>query len=159
MTLQTKTNEQLVRLFDLSHRALLRNLAGIDHRESLQAPQPAGNCLNWVLGHILASRHDMLLLFESPLLLVEASLMPYRRGSKPLIAAEAWALEDLLTALEATQDRLRTVLGGCSEGDLQRREGKQTRTERLLFYYFHEAYHTGQIALLRRLLDKEGAIP
>jgi hypothetical protein len=34
--------------------AVLRaNLEGISHAESLIAPRPAGNCLNWIVGHLV----------------------------------------------------------------------------------------------------------
>lgn len=29
------------------------NVAGLTHEESLIQPRPGGNCLNWVMGHLL----------------------------------------------------------------------------------------------------------
>ena len=36
------------------------NLDGITHEESLHQPSPAGNCLNWILGHLVASYDNLL---------------------------------------------------------------------------------------------------
>lgn len=46
-------------LYGFNYMALQRNTAGLSHEDSLVQPQPAGNCLNWVLGHILAHRNDV----------------------------------------------------------------------------------------------------
>ena len=35
-----------------AHRIVRLNADGISHEESLGQPQNAGNCLNWVLGHL-----------------------------------------------------------------------------------------------------------
>src|SRR5437762_4909444 len=50
----------LSRMYEISYGALFRNLEGITHEESLIEPTPAGNTLNWVLGHIVATRNRML---------------------------------------------------------------------------------------------------
>ena len=49
------TASLLAKLYEINYGALFRNLAGITHEESFVRPAPAGNCLNWVLGHIVAT--------------------------------------------------------------------------------------------------------
>ena len=46
--------------FQMNHWAAHANLQGISHDESLVHPEPAGNCLNWVLGHVVATRNGVL---------------------------------------------------------------------------------------------------
>ena len=53
---------QLQGLFGLTYWAIRENLKGVDHEESLLSPDPAGNCMNWILGHILVNRDRALLL-------------------------------------------------------------------------------------------------
>jgi len=36
-----------------TQRIVAMNVDGITQKESLVQPQPAGNCLNWVLGHLI----------------------------------------------------------------------------------------------------------
>src|ERR1700721_1927990 len=37
----------------VTQRVMRLNVEGISHEESLIQPQPAGNCLNWVIGHLV----------------------------------------------------------------------------------------------------------
>ena len=40
------------------------NLEGISHEQSLIQPQPAGNCSNWVVGHLVTIYNKVLPLLE-----------------------------------------------------------------------------------------------
>ncbi len=46
------TGIDLARMYEISYGAINRNLLDVSQEESLVRPQPGGNCLNWVLGHI-----------------------------------------------------------------------------------------------------------
>jgi hypothetical protein len=52
--------------FRNNHWVLTRHAAGITHEESLARPGSGGNTLNWVLGHIVASRNDIFELLGEP---------------------------------------------------------------------------------------------
>src|SRR5213075_700344 len=56
----------LGKLFELNYGALFRNLEGLSHEESLIEPPPGGNSVNWVVGHITASRNRILPLLGQP---------------------------------------------------------------------------------------------
>ena len=150
----------LAKLFEVSYGALFRNLEGITHEESLVFPRPAGNCLNWVLGHILASRNRLLpLIGVPPVWPLEMAFLysgideaewsvdvavDFRKIESDLAVSQ----QELLNALEVIPDeRLATEV---SEN--------RTVASALGFLLFHESYHGGQVALLRRLLGKEGVI-
>jgi len=61
------TADGLKRLFELNHYAIGVNARDLSHEESLMGPGPAGNCANWVLGHIVANRGAILsLVGEQP---------------------------------------------------------------------------------------------
>ena len=47
------TGNDLAKMYEFSYGAINRNLDGLSHEESLVIPEPGGNCLNWVLGHIV----------------------------------------------------------------------------------------------------------
>ena len=54
----------VVQLLGASGKALDRNVAGLTHDDSLVQPGPegrdGGNCLNWVVGHLAATRASIL---------------------------------------------------------------------------------------------------
>jgi hypothetical protein len=67
----------------------------------------------------------------------------------------------MLADLELTQERLRRGLENLppEELDLHHEEGaKRPRGAQLHFMHFHEAYHAGQLGLLRRIVGRPGAI-
>ncbi len=67
-------------MYEISYGAINRNLAEVSHEESLVRP-PAGNCLNWVLGHIVIHRGTMLKIIGRRPLLEGERATPYLRGS------------------------------------------------------------------------------
>ena len=84
---------------------------------------------------------------------------PYARGSDGLRdLSRARPLTEILADLRRTQERLLGRLGRLSDADLAEPVKDGTVGSQLAFLHFHEAYHAGQVGLLRRLLGKEGAI-
>jgi len=143
--------------------ALKVNLEGITQEESLTQPQPAGNCLNWVVGHILANRASMLNLVGQEPVWTEEEAEPYKRGSEPIADAnQATNLDEIVGLFEASQERLLTGLAEISSAGLQAPApgGKEDQTVEtsLALLVFHEAYHVGETGILRRLLGHSGAI-
>ncbi|MEO6194672.1 MAG: hypothetical protein ABIS20_16800, partial [Thermoanaerobaculia bacterium] len=76
--------ELLTKIFEASHMSLTRNLEGITHEESLRAPGPGGNSLNWVLGHLLYHRNVVMKLLNRPPVWDPEKAARYARGSAPL---------------------------------------------------------------------------
>jgi uncharacterized damage-inducible protein DinB len=158
------TSAELSNLFRISHYAITVNLEGFTHEESLEQPLPGGNCLNWVLGHIVASRNLILKQLGEEPALHPAVAERYKRGSAPIAAPrDAAHLELLFKALQDSQERVLAGLARMTEAELaQPLENpitkNQTLGEALSFGHFHESYHAGQVALLRRLAGKQGQI-
>lgn len=129
------------------------------NEESLAVPQPGGNCANWVLGHLIASRLDIVTLLGGERFWTDAQAAPYLRGSSgsaPNPAFLEWPA--LLTELDKSQEVLSTALASTSAEKLAESNGKDTVAERLAFLQFHEGYHVGQLGLLRRLVGRAGQI-
>jgi hypothetical protein len=149
------------------HRVLHLNTEGLTQQDSLIQPQPAGNCLNWVVGH-LVNTYDAIvlpLLGEAPVLGKEA-LKRYDRYSPPLRdAGEALPLGELLAAWDEASKRVDVGLARISQERLDqpapfspRNNPDETIRTLLAAVIFHQAYHVGQTALHRRMAGKEGAI-
>ena len=149
------------------HRVLRANTAGLSQQDSLIQPQPGGNCLNWVVGHLLLTYDDLVLpmLGETSVLGKEA-LRHYGRGTPELHdPAEALPLADLLTAWDEASKRVDAGLARLAPERLDepaptspRNNPDETVRSLLTIVMFHQAYHTGQTGLLRRLAGKQGAV-
>ncbi len=129
---------------------------GLAHADSLRQPAVRGNCMNWVLGHLLNNRNSVLMaLGLEP---VRADLQArYQSESEPVTPDDDGAarLDDLLDGLRITQARLGERLARLDPAALQApatlNDWAAPLDEVLLFLYFHETYHVGQLELLRQL--------
>ena len=145
--------------FAISYRALVANLDEIDHEDSLRQPQPGGNCLNWVVGHLVGTREAALSLLGESAVRTEAEVERFRRGSDPVLGADdAMDFDKMRADLATSQERLIRGLGKLTAEDLNKVEGEQTVAERLALLSFHESYHVGQAGVLRRMTGRERAI-
>ena len=150
----------LPKLYGLNLMVIEKNLDGITLEESLFQPQSAGNCVNWVLGHIVATRNQVMKLIGEKPIWSEVEAAPYVRGSKPLTnRKKALMLEKMLTDLKTSQDTILNTLLRMSPEEWEAPVDDSTVYEQLAILQFHEAYHAGQLGLLRRLLGKPCAIP
>ena len=138
---------------------------GVTHEESLIHPQPAGNCLNWVVGHLIAVYNNTLPLLEQESVASKEALAPYQRGTSPLDDAQALPLAELLALWDTASARIDAGLATVPAERLDHAApfsptGNPNETVRTLLstVMFHQAYHTGQTALLRRIAGKPGAI-
>ena len=116
-----------------------------------------GNCLNWIVGHILANRCNMLRVLGFEEILPGVNLVRYQRESDPIQdpGKGVLVLTELMNHLETTQLQLEKTLEKETEESLQRLASKSARPEWtiaywLFFYYFHDCYHTGQTEILRQ---------
>jgi uncharacterized damage-inducible protein DinB len=154
-------NAMLQQMYDLNRSALHANTKGVTHEESLVHPKPAGNCMNWIVGHVIANRDIIFAFLNEPQTWTNAEAAPYLRGAPPLTdSSKARPFEGLLQDFERSQDRLKGAIARLTEKELERPVGpdKDPLGEALAFFHFHEAYHVGQTAVLRRIVGKEGAI-
>ena len=115
------TGAILAKQFALNYLTLDRNLDGISHEHSLVRPTRGGNCINWVVGHILSTRNAGHQLLGIPLAWEDPIADRYKRGSKPMIdAAEAVGLETLVALCRTSQGALNGALLSATEDDFER---------------------------------------
>ena len=142
------------------------NTHGLSHEESLAEPQPGGNRLNWVLGHLLSVYDGFLPLLKQEPVIGAAALQRFARGAPPLTdPGEAMDFGKLLAAWNQASERVDAGLAGLDPDILDRPvpnspSGNPDETVRSLIttVMFHQAYHAGQTAVLRRIAGREGAI-
>ncbi|HTW49865.1 MAG TPA: DinB family protein [Acidobacteriaceae bacterium] len=150
-----------------SIRATLhRNVDDLTHAESLHSPQPGGNCLNWVIGHLDQVNEQMLGLLGQSAVLGATALARYQRGTPELQdAGEALPLEKLMSVWDEQWARIDKGLAELTAEKLEtpvphspRGKADETVGSLLATLLFHQAYHAGQTGLLRRIAGHEGAI-
>jgi uncharacterized damage-inducible protein DinB len=150
----------------MAHGVVRLNAEGVTQSESMIQPQPGGNCLNWVVGHLLAIYHHVLPLLRQEPVLAPASLKRYDRGSPPIRdAADALELFELMAAWDECARRIDAGLAAVPPESLgapapfsPTNDPKETVGSLLSTVVFHQAYHAGQTGVLRRIVGKEGAI-
>lgn len=144
-------NFELISIFDSSHEVINMSVNDISHEESLVSPPAGGNSINWVLGHMIFHRdvtREILGLEK----LYGGSLEQYARGSGQLQPAKAIEFSRLIEMYNSGHKALTEKLKNTDLiPDAEKRETVTTLA-------FHEAYHVGQVCILRRVIGKEGAI-
>lgn len=148
-------NQELSQTFNRHIYVIKRQTEGLTHAQSLLQPALRGNCMNWVLGHMLEARNEVLHHLGQPTILPEPEDAFYKRESTPITTdSAAIPLETLLAHFDESQARIEQGLATTSEEKMATiiNEERQTSVRgNLSFIAWHEAYHLGQLEYLRQL--------
>ena len=148
--------ESLTQSYATNHWLIGVLIEGLTNDDSLVQPPYEGNCLNWVLGHILSGRHTAMKLVGAAPVWSQEEIDIYKTGSLPITSSDqALPLEKLVGDLDQTQERIAAALGGISEAGLleeaETDRGLKPITQHLAGLHWHETFHVGQLELLRDL--------
>ncbi len=153
----------LVTQLEISHRSIKRNLDGITHDDSLKRLEGA-NSINWIIGHMLASRGGVLKALGGQSPLNRDQVAEYARGSSGELA-HPLRLDELVGMFDRTQAPLVDALRRATGDELNAVSAMRTPAgegatlaQALAAMTLHECYHVGQLGLARRLVGKKGAI-
>jgi len=157
------TNPQkLIPLFERTYWIIQQQTKDLTHSDSVLQLPFRGNSMNWILGHIMASRNKMLAVFDEPPALEAAQADRYQRDSEPVTHADdAVSFEILLAAVDDSQKRIVAALKQATIEDLSviyNEEHNFTVGDRLEFLHWHETYHVGQLEILRQLAGMDDKI-
>jgi hypothetical protein len=139
---------------------LRRQTEGLTHQESLLQPQPGGNCLNWVMGHLVVNLLDILKVLDGVMPSGLPDLAHYGFGSEPVHGDEPGVIElpvlvDAYALLTKTiTDRLAQMSEADFDEEIEFWQGQSRRGYVAFFYFFHNTYHIGQLEQLRNLAGK-----
>jgi len=165
-TAHTASLDLLVAQIGFTGFAIKANTEGLTHEDSLVPPAPGINCLNWVLGHMLVARNELMEFLGLEPLWGKQEREAYGRGGpSPSGPENAMAFDRLLADLDATQQAVTEAFGRLPIGRLAEKapfsptnDPNETVGSLVAGFVFHDAYHAGQTGLLRRLAGREGAI-
>lgn len=149
------SNQMLLSMYAYSFDLVLQAARGLTHLKSLAQPYPGGNPANWVLGHILTSRCNLLAMLELDPPWDFARCRPYLPDAE--LPTEDGGLEDLgtiLADLEMSQGLFLNALRELQPEELHEIRGENSLAEELASYAVHEAYHAGELALIQELLTR-----
>lgn len=128
------------------------NIEGVSHEESLKSINADSSSLNWIVGHITVTRDGILSLLGKEKLCTPGMTEIYKRGSVILVRETAMLFEELCNMFRNSQPILIDAIAAYGfSADFE-------KAKRIQFVDFHEAYHCGQLGLLRRFVGKDGMI-
>lgn len=153
-TILTMEKEQIGMLsYSLKFNRMLyeKGVKDLDHEDSLNSPSELINPPNWIFGHVIATRADLLKKLEVESGIPEKFASTYRRGSAKVTIDTAYNLKEIDGYFIKTDQ----ILEGLFEESSPIAKLNTEVAEMILSYFLHEAYHLGQVGLCRRFLGKE----
>ncbi len=154
----------LKRMLKIENNLIHEQTRDLNQLETLIQPQPSGNCMNWVLGHLLDNQINLLTMLEGASPVEPANLERYRRESDPIRAdgEGVLRLEQLLAghdavfaAIGARLDEMNEV---AFEREIEQGGRRLTLGWRVFFLHFHYTFHLGQLELLRQVAGKSDKV-
>lgn len=146
-----------IKVLKLENGIIHEQTKNLSQEHTLIQPPAGGNCMNWVLGHLLDNQMVMLDTLHGPLPFKKDQFNRYTRESEPVLGEEGsiLPLEELLVDLDIVHRAIVTRLEGMQEEDFTEeiRIGDRPRTlgYQVFFLHFHYTYHIGQLEPLRQL--------
>lgn len=157
------TTHDLIAQLNFAHFCIVTNLENVTEEQAMIEPEPSGNPVNRVLGHIVVVRRSLFKTLALPLPLTVEWAKFYNAAwnevdkSKALSFAELKRLE--LETFEQLKAGVENFAGNWEDDYPESTEGQPlTIGQRVQFFMLHECYHAGQLGTLRRLVGLPGKI-
>ena len=148
----------------VTQRVMRLNVEGISHEESLIQPQPAGNCLNWVIGHLVFAYELIFPLLGQKPVMGEGRLNPTRAIRLRSRIRRGRALAGTFGRFRQSVERVDAGLARSRQESWmsRRRTRRQTIRRKRCARFWRVSRSIRLIArqtgLLRRVAGKPGAI-
>ena len=153
----------IANVFNRNHRVAKRQIEGLSDADCLIQPAVRGNCINWILGHMLLSRGNVLESLGQKAVIDSSKLELYDTDSEPITEESVGILklEELVNLFDESQTLIDETLSAISDADwlekeIDERGNKQW--ERIEFLSWHENYHVGQLEYLRQLAGTDDKV-
>jgi len=150
--------------FKRNNNVLDRQVVGLTHADSLRQPEPRGNCLNYVIGHILVGRDNVLEMLGAERLLSEDEKERYDTDAAPITVVEdgVIAFERLLVFMRESSRLIEEALSALTAEELagEAKFGKRNGPlgHWIEFLGWHDTYHIGQTEYLRQLAGTDDKV-
>jgi hypothetical protein len=154
------TKDDFAKLLSFDLDILNKQTEGLTQQDSLLQPQPGGNCLNWVMGHLVVNLLDILEVLGGAAPSSLPDIAHYGYGSEPVLCDEPGVIElsaliDAYALLTKTiTDRLDQMSETDFDEEIEFWQDQSRRGYVAFFYFFHNTYHIGQLEQLRNLAGR-----
>jgi hypothetical protein len=144
----------------MKHGIVLKQIEDLTHADSLIQPQPGGNCMNWVMGHLVLCLVDIqdVLGGEHPPGLPDLSHYGYASEPVKCDGPGVVDLHELVDAygvlVNAITEQLAQMDDAVFDEEVEIFLGKVRRGFAALAHFFHNSYHIGQLEQLRNLAGR-----
>jgi hypothetical protein len=156
--------EVLAQPFKRNLWVLNRQVEGLTHADSLHQPEPRGNCLNYLLGHLMIGRDKVLDMLGKEKLLCEDEKTRYDSDVEPITGDGEGVInfERLLDMMSESTGLIEEALKKHTPEDMEQEVevGQNTATLGywIEFFGWHDTYHIGQTEYLRQLAGTDDKV-
>ena len=146
----------------LNDHLIGKALDGLTEEEAWRLPGADSNPVIWIAGHVAASRSALVGALGGGVDLPWAAR--FGQKTQPDQAAGGPSLGEIRAAIATLTERLMERLAALTDADLARAAPRSfpipDRTVRgmIVFLVYHESYHVGQLAYLRKWLGYPGVV-
>jgi hypothetical protein len=148
--------KMLLTMYEYSYFLVNQATEGITNPESMILPPRGDNPANWILGHIMASRFNVMAMLKLEPPWDKERCDPYLPNSKPL--SEEDEVEDfgeMKEDLEKTQESLTAAIQDLINQDLETIVSENSLGEELAGYAIHEVFHAGELGIIQKFLTSK----
>ncbi len=154
-----QTSEAIKLGLDTAQMVAMAYLGDLTDEELLKRPHPQCNHINWQVGHLIASEHDMAKVANphQPALPTGFADMYSRENAQHDDPAKFCSKEELMTVYETQRAGVLAGLAKTGDGDWQKETGISYAPTVAAIYTMiggHWLMHCGQWVIVRRQLGK-----
>lgn len=152
--------DSYIKQYEFNLHAFNRLIQEISHNDSMVLPSFDGNNINWIVGHLIESRNELMEFMGKIPVWDDATRMKYQTGSQPVsdLTNPGENFEDLVRDFKSTHYLMVQFLNEITEEDffaeITMADGISSIAETVNGYLWHETYHLGQLELLRQIVGK-----
>lgn len=159
------TVQKLIERYAHNIEIVKAQTAGLTHADSLVQLPFRANCMNWIIGHLVANRYSVLKLLGVDVSHEWQAIKRYAYDSEPVTGEGPGVipLGDLLEILAQAQKRIERRTAEMSADEFSQPAAPygdhyMPLDEWILFYLFHDSYHLGQTEIMRQAAGKNDKI-
>ncbi len=127
-----------------------KNMENVSEETALRKPHPDVNHINWLLGHLACTRLHFLGKVEAHFTDNPEMKSAYAYKTTSTEGEAAFTLAEIEAVFVETDKVIDALI--TEEGD------NDEKMKTIAFMGFHEAYHLGQIGIIRKMVGLPGAI-
>ena len=147
MTIKSKMAEPIIQMYQMQQGFFSKALDGISTEDSLRRVSDHTNHIAWLTGHIVSCRY----MLAGMLGLEESEPYPDLFGGLKGIGNDLYpSISDLQKEMPYISEKLVEKLGDMADEELNAPAHGGRLIDIILFFVYHEAYHIGQIGILRK---------